>query len=235
MPHVHPDLPPRTRLALTATPILASLAFGGVLGLLWPWERVLALGGAAAAATVWAGKFVIVGPVTLEGAMPFTPWDLALMVAWMDVCVAALVVANFALLERIPWIGERLRHLEESGRRAVSRKRSLRKIAEVVVALFVMFPVAGTGAVGAAVLGRLFGLNVRRILLSVLAGTLVGCFTLAGAAHVLGAALAGVRHELWFKLTGTGVLVAVVAFLGWWGHRIGAGLTRHSDDDEPHG
>src|SRR5690606_15986394 len=55
----------------------------------------------------------------------------------------------------------------------------MRKTAIAGIVLFVMFPIAGTGAIGASFIGILLGVHRARLIAAVSAGGLIGGMTMA--------------------------------------------------------
>lgn len=210
-------LPKRLRLTLTLVPIALTLAILITMYSLWSWKRVLALGTAAVAAFVYLGKFIILTPAVSE-KVAFTPWELALLVIYLDICTGCVVGGNLGTLYRLPWIGERLADMEQYGRLTLSERPFMRRMATLGVVLFVMFPVTGTGAVGASILGRLLGLRIRRILLCISLGSAIGCGTLAAFSDLLAGILMPLRDDLWFQILGIG---AILLLIGWFTFRAG--------------
>lgn len=194
----------RGRFARTLIP-LGSLA--GTLGLLYALapEHVERLPGYMAFAFVVAGKFIVLAPLLQEG-VPYGPYYLATMIALMDVTTALFVALHLDVLYRLPWIGRRLRGMEEYGRRTLEQKPWYRRWAVGGVAVFVMFPLTGTGAIGGTLFGRLIGLSPLQILGGIAAGAVAGSFAMAIFADALARILAPIRHTLGFKIASAAVV-----------------------------
>lgn len=201
----------RRRLGLTLIP-LGFLA--GTLGLLYALapEHVAQLPGYMAFAFVVAGKFIVLAPLLQEG-VPYGPYYLAAMIALMDVTTALFVVLHLDVLYRLPWIGRRLRGMEEYGRRTLEEKPWYRRWAIGGVAVFVMFPLTGTGAIGGTLFGRLIGLRPMQILAGIAAGAFAGSFGMAIFADVLARVLAPIRDTLGFKIVSAAVVGAFLLIL----------------------
>ena len=105
----------------------------------------------------YANKFII-----LRGAMPsahFGPWAIAALVVWLDLATVLFMIANLDLLYRMPYVGRKIRETHIAGRRLLHVHRWLGKVAVLGLAIFVGFPVFGTGSVGGTLFARLVGLD----------------------------------------------------------------------------
>lgn len=131
-----------------------------------------------------AGKFIVLG-----GAVPgnlFSPWQLAVLITYMDTLTGVLLVYNVDFFFRIPWLGPRLRRIRLQARRVLQANLWLRRSSFIGVILFVMFPLTGTGAVGASFLGKFMGLYRFSLLGAIALGGALGSFSLAALAVLLG-------------------------------------------------
>jgi hypothetical protein len=80
-----------------------------------------------------------------------------------------------AFMFGLPWLGDKLLALASDGEFVVQAQPWIRRATFVGLMAFVMFPVASTGSIGGAILGRLLGLPRRTTLLGVSLGSLMGC------------------------------------------------------------
>ncbi len=131
-----------------------------------------------------AGKFIV-----LSGAVPgnlFTPWELGILITYMDTLTGILFVYNVDLFFRIPVVGERLRMIRIRARRMLHANPWLRRQSYIGIILFVMFPFTGTGAVGASFLGKFMGLNRFAHLGAICLGGALGGFSMASLTALLG-------------------------------------------------
>jgi hypothetical protein len=53
------------------------------------------------------------------------------------------------------------------------------------VVLFVMFPLQGSGGIGATLVGRMMGLSPGKVLVAIAIGSLIGCTVIALGAEVI--------------------------------------------------
>lgn len=192
------------RAGLTLVP-WAFLA--GTLGLLYVLapNHATQLPGYMAFAFVVAGKFIVLAPLLQEG-VPYGPYYLATMITLMDITTALFVALHLDVLYRLPGIGRRLRAMEEYGRRTLEEKPWYRRWAIGGVAVFVMFPLTGTGAIGGTLFGRLIGLGPLQILGGIAAGAVAGSFAMAIFADAMARIVAPIRHTLGFKIASAAVV-----------------------------
>ena len=160
------------------------------------------------------GKFAALAGV--GGDSIFNPWELATLVVYMDVMIATVLVLNLPRLYRLPGIGPALEDLAEHGLHMLETRRWLGRVTFLGVAMFVMFPLTGTGAIGGSIFGRLLGLPARRTLAAITMGSLIGSFTMAAFAGTLSHVFTRELRNSWqFQAVGLSVLVLVVGVL-WW-------------------
>ncbi len=209
----------RNRILQTAAG--AGLALGAltVMAATLTATQFVALKGLIVLTFFYAGKFVVLLPA-LEREVPFSPYFLAGMVALMDVVTALVVGANLDLLYRTPWAGPRLADLEENGRRMLRARPWLGRLATAGVAVFVMFPLTGTGAIGGTLFGRLIGLRPAAILGGIAAGAIFGSYGMAAGADALAGLLEPIRHTTWFRALGLAVVAGFAGVLVWQGMRM---------------
>ena len=159
------------------------------------------------------GKFIVLG-----GSVPgelFSPWELALLITYMDTLTGVLFVYNVDLFFRLPFLGYRLRRIRIRARRVLQVNPWLRQRSYLGVVLFVMFPLTGTGAVGAAFLGKFMGLNRFGHLAAISLGGAMGGFSMAALAALLGREKANeLLHQPWILGGMILALLALLFFLG---------------------
>lgn len=208
-------------LAATAGVLLA-------LGLTRGYDFVLKLVGTAIGTFFGLGRFVILlgsdQPARHAALSPehageaarykfMTSVELFAMVTWMDVLAATLLIFHAGFLYRIPWLGPRMLALHGDGQFFLRYQPWIRRFTFVGLAMFVMIPVAATGSVGGAILGRLLGMTRRASLLAILCGTLAGNAMMFS----LGRAIRRIPfldpHNPWNYAAGLGIIVLVIALL----------------------
>jgi uncharacterized membrane protein len=157
------------------------------------------------------GKFLVVRGISPRG---FTPWELAIIVFYLDLAVAFFLTFNLDHAYRIPGFGRRLEALQRYGSEVLGERPWLRKLTSLGVVLFVMFPLTGTGAIGGSLFGRLLGLGRLRTYSSIAVGSAIGCFGMAALADFVATLIPEeVRNSLWFEMIGIVLIALLILFL----------------------
>ena len=190
-------------------PIVGTAALAVLLGMLIGWDNLRAVVIKAVVSAVFAGKFIILAGVSSD----LGPWVLAAVVVYLDVIVALILAYNLDVIYRLPWIGGKLLGLQEYGRYTLRQKPYLRRLSFIGLAVFVLFPIAATGAVGGSILGRLLGMRPYRIVLAIATGSVVGCSAMAAFAEVLASILEPIKDKWWFHAIGVAAVGAFVLVL----------------------
>lgn len=184
---------------------------------------------ALATATV-AGKFVVIRGIHDEGFFD-SPYKLALLVVYLDLIVALIAVYNIGIFYRIPKFGAKIRDMQRNGKKILARNPWMGKVTFIGIIAFVMFPLAGTGAIGGSIFGRLLGVSRAKTMTAIAIGSVIGAFLMALLADLFGATLERFRDNP-FSLVG-GLLAIGLAV--WWLIRIAnraAGLDGDDEDAE---
>ncbi|MDD3071302.1 small multi-drug export protein [Methanoculleus horonobensis] len=193
-------------------PFVIALALFAGLYLIEPYQQFLVISGLLAAYFVPpAGKESII-PIAIVMGYPW--WLITLAIFLLDVAVSLFVVWNFDLALKIPLVGRLLESGMTAGRNYTDARPWLRRFSTIGLALFVFFPLQGTGAMNGAILGRLLGLEKARVFACVCTGSLASSLVIALGSDAL---LDIYRHD---PALGIGILVAIVvavlaAFVGW--------------------
>ncbi|BBM86765.1 small multi-drug export protein [Candidatus Uabimicrobium amorphum] len=163
------------------------------------------------------GKFVIFAPVvkSLDVDILFNSYELAAMVIYMDTAVAFLIVYNFHLLKKIYFIGDKLQHIQEDSYYLLQSSKWMYDFAIIAIVLFVSFPIAGTGAIGAAFLASILGFSRLVSIFWIFVGSVLGCFSLAFGAVYFKAKLKVFLESPIFFFTSIGVFVLLLFLAGW--------------------
>ncbi len=192
-------------------PLLVTAAGLAVLWFVSGFGAVQRLVGYGVVSFFALGKLLILKGITDR---VFGPFELAALVLYMDVAAAFFLVFNLDHVYRIRGFGGRLERLQESGREMLAGHPWMGKLTFTGVALFVMFPLTGTGAIGGSLFGRLLGMRKYEILLAIFAGSAAGCFGIALLADRVAAILPEpVRESILFDAIGIGLVVLLVALL----------------------
>lgn len=212
---------------LTLSPPLTAAVIATGIILFFGIEKLASLAWVVPSTFFVLGKFAVWIPV-FDPLYNGSVWELALLVTWMDISTAMVLGANFHFFFRLPLAGTVLRSMQEEAAKVLARDPGLRRRAFVGIALFVLFPVAGTGAVAGTILGRMLGMRPWYLVGSIATGAASGCFLMAISGEALARAFENIRSELWFQMVGIAlVLVLLVVVLGPIFRRLrGAGLEK---------
>jgi len=99
---------------------------------------------------------------------------ISFSITFIDTIVSLFLVWNFDILKKIPGIGHILTTVETKGAKILKDKPWIKRLAFTGDLLFVMFPLQGSGGVGASIIGKAIGLSPYRTVLAVFLGTLIG-------------------------------------------------------------
>lgn len=138
----------------------------------------------ATGASLAAGRLIILGG-TAGSEIGLTPFQLVLLVLYLDTIWAVVLTLHAGVLFHIPWLGKRLSMAVRDGTQMVRHHRWMRRATSVAVLMFVMLPVSSTGSIGGSLLGRFLGLSALNTFVIVIAGSILGCAAMYGSAEVL--------------------------------------------------
>ncbi|WP_372364643.1 small multi-drug export protein [Candidatus Uabimicrobium sp. HlEnr_7] len=165
------------------------------------------------------GKFIIFAPVvpleSLNFELLFSPYELATMVVYMDTAVAFLIVYNFHMLKKVYFIGKKLERVQEDSYYLLKSSTWMYDFAILGIVLFVSFPIAGTGAVGAAFLASILGFSRLVSIFWIFIGSIIGCFGLAVGAVYFESKLKTFLESPVFFFSSIGLFVILIIFTGW--------------------
>jgi uncharacterized membrane protein len=183
-------------------------------GLIWAFAETQWLLGHVVLSFFLAGKFIVLGASVPDN--PFSCWELALLITYMDTLTGIILVYNMDVLFRIPRLGPVLWGLRAKARQALVANAWLRKLSYLGVIIFVTFPISGTGAIGGSFLGKFMGLHRLPHLLAIGMGGAVGGFSMATLAASVGEENARVLVQENPYLTGVALLLLILV-LAWLG------------------
>jgi len=147
------------------------------IGLEAGWDFVGRLVRQAVITFFGLGRFVILAggdPGNDATLSSLTRSQLFLMVTYMDLLVASLLVLHAGVIFRIPRIGPKLAALQDDGHFILGLHPWMRRTTFVGLVAFITFPLAATGSVGGAILGRLLGMSRLATFSAILVGSVVG-------------------------------------------------------------
>lgn len=158
-------------------PFLVTAVVLGVIGIYAGWDFVGRLARQAVITFFALGRFVILAggdPGNDATLSSLTRSQLFLMVTYMDMLVASLLVLHAGVIFRIPRIGPKLAALQDDGHFILGLNPWMRRMTFVGLVAFIVFPLAATGSVGGAILGRLLGMSRAATFTAILIGSIIG-------------------------------------------------------------
>ncbi|MEK0324284.1 MAG: small multi-drug export protein [Nitrosopumilus sp.] len=96
----------------------------------------------------------------------------------LDSLTAVFLALNFNLLYSLPFFGNLIKKFEKVGNKTLERRKWIKRFSTLGLLLFMLIPFQGTGAVSTSLIGRLAGVDVYRVVLAVVAGSVVTTVTL---------------------------------------------------------
>ena len=129
-----------------------------------------------------AGKETVI-PLGIALGIPW--WYMALSVVMIDVETGLFMALNFDLAYRIPLVGPVLGDLTKKTQQFIFDHHWLSGLWFVAIVLMVMVPILGSGGVRGSIAGKLLGMSTLLTFLAILAGALIGCFSIALGSDVI--------------------------------------------------
>jgi uncharacterized membrane protein len=168
-------------------PVVLFFAMLGIIYLIFDHWKALAIIGFM----IWYifppfGKETIIPMAVIANDINFITISLA--IAFMDMVMAMIIVFNFGFIKKFPGIGPWIIRFEKNNRKALDESRLFRDLAFLGIILFVMVPFQGSGGVMASIIGRLIGMEPRRIFTAITAGAITGCLAIGYLADTIGQA-----------------------------------------------
>ena len=171
------------RIFRLALPFLLGIPWLILLLFLLPYDVWLILGGLLIAYILPpAGKESVI-PIGIALGVPW--WIMALSIALMDVLSGIFVALNFDIALKIPGVGGWIRKFVAGGEEFFRKRPWMERFYFMGVVLFVMFPLQGSGGIGATLVGRMMGLSPGKVLGAIAIGSLIGCTVIALGAEVI--------------------------------------------------
>jgi uncharacterized membrane protein len=169
---------------------------------------MLALLTHAGLSLAFAGKFIIFA--ALQEDAP-TLWQLVALVFLLDMLFAFALAGGLRVLERAPLLGSGLLKARLRAQEIIREYPGLERRAFFGVMLFVLLPLAGTGAITGSFLARIFGLSRVHGLAAIATGSAVTALLFALLARFVGD-----RAESFLKNPAlTGLSTVVILFVCW--------------------
>jgi uncharacterized membrane protein len=156
-------------------------------------ETLAELGRLVATSLLLVGKFVIF--VGLHEDSAFSPWSLALVVWLIDLLIAFAMLSGLGTLEQAPVLGSWLRRARRRAQRVLVDYPGFERMAFFGVILYVMMPLAATGAVTGSFASRLTGLSRMTGVCAIAIGSLGTALTFAALAELMGEGAENLLHS----------------------------------------
>lgn len=180
------DVSWRERVAVLGGMGLAlAIAYG--LGMMFAPGKTVELTVAVPTSFFAIGKFLPLWAIS--GKSSFSAYGLGLVIWIMDTCSVCLVVYAMEGFYRIRPLKRGLDKIHKNARLVLAAYPGIRRGAVIGIVVFVLFPIAGTGAVGASFIGILLGMNRFVLIAAVSVGGFLGGFLMAYVAVHFGSAL----------------------------------------------
>ncbi|NUM35648.1 MAG: small multi-drug export protein [Candidatus Brocadiae bacterium] len=162
------------------------------------------------------GKFIVFVPV-IPDVFPnikisFSIWNMVAMIIFMDTCTAILLGYNIHLLTKLKWLGAKFKSIRTDCFYLLEASPWMKKGASVAVALFVAFPVAGTGAVSGTFLAYLLGFKRLYTIFLIFMGSVFGTVPLGLGALYMKKNLKDVLEDPVYFFISLGIMIV---FLVW--------------------
>jgi uncharacterized membrane protein len=168
------------------------LLAGLILGLRYAHDSTVELVGLIPVSNMAVGKFLPLWGIT--GQSNFSPFELGLVIWVIDTYTVLFIVYGLEGLYRFAYLKRAIDRVRSNASLVLAAYPRMRKGAVLGVGLFVLFPIAGTGAMMGAFLGILLGLHRHIVIMAVSAGGLLGGMIMAFLAVYFGGALMSLRE-----------------------------------------
>lgn len=174
---VHPfDVSWRERVVvLGSLSLFLLIAF--LLGQEYAPAKIVELYAVVPMAFIVAGKFIPLWGIS--GQNNLGPYELGVVIWVLDTITVLVFVYSFEAFYKIAPIKRALDRLYAKMKLVLRAYPIMRRASTIGVVLFVLFPVSGTGALGASVIGLLLGMHRAVLIAAVSTGGLIGGFSMA--------------------------------------------------------
>ncbi len=192
-----------------------------VYGLLYQPSKTLELIGIIPASVFLVGKFLPMWGAS--GESNFSPWQLGLVIWILDTFTVLVIVYGLEAFYRFKRLKQKLETIQSNAQLVLRAYPKMKRGAIVAVILFVLFPLAGTGAMVGSFLGILLGLHRYVLIGAVSLGGLLGGMAMAYAATHFGSAVVALRtaqQNLPVKVAIITAVACVIAAIFIWGNRL---------------
>ncbi len=138
------------------------------------------------------------------------PALMAVSVAIIDILVGLFLLWNYPMLYRVPILGKWAKKTEVKARKMIEEGRGFSKIAFLGLVLWVIVPFQGSGALSATIIGKMSGMDEKKVWLAIILGALAGTFMVAYSFNLI---ITAFRSDLLLGIIIVAAIAAVVAIL----------------------
>lgn len=138
------------------------------------------------------------------------PALMALSIAVVDILVGLFLLWNYKALYYIPLLGKWARKTELKAQKMIVEGKGFSKLAFLGLVLFVIVPFQGSGAVSATIIGKMGGMEAKKVWAAIIVGALAGTFMVAYSFNLL---IEAFRSDFLLGITAVATVTAVVAIL----------------------
>ncbi|MFQ6012851.1 MAG: small multi-drug export protein [Thermoplasmata archaeon] len=143
--------------------------------------------------------------IPLGVSLGIHPALMAFSIAMVDVLVGLFLLWNYRVLYYVPLLGRWAHKMEVKAKRMIEEGRGFSKLAYLGLILFVIVPFQGSGAVSATILGKMSGMDAKKVWSAIILGAFAGTFMVAYSFNLV---LTAFRSNF---LLGVAVVLVVVA------------------------
>ena len=215
-------------------PVYLGVVLALILGLRLAATATVELVGLIPVSFFAAGKFLPLWAAS--GKSAFGPYELGVVIWILDTFTVLNIVYALEGFYRVAPLKRGLDKVQRNARLVLAAYPGFRRAALAGVILVVLFPIAGTGAIGGTFIGILLGMNRFVLIGAVSFGGLLGGMLMAFAAvHFEGAviSLQQMQQDSSSKYLFIGAAVFVIVLGLWWLNRAyNAALERAQLEDE---
>lgn len=163
--------------------------------------------------------------IPLGVSLGVDPTLMAFSVAMVDVLVGLFLLWNYKVLYYVPILGKWAHKMEFKAKKMIDEGRGFSKLAYLGLVLFVIVPFQGSGAVSATILGKMSGMDAKKVWSAIILGAFAGTFMVAYSFNLV---LTAFRSNL-FLGAGVVLVVAAVAVFFYlrWKRQTGKSITLH--------
>lgn len=196
-------------------PILSFFIFFVILFLILPGDiasRYLFSGSIYLVPSPFGDKTILI--TTAPSALRYGRYLMAIELCLMDTLLAWFLSYNLEWARDWKKGDKMFRYIEKKTGFLFQKRPWIRKVATIFLALFVMFPLQGSGGLVASLVGKFMGLKPWKVIISISIGSLIGCIAIAYMADTIAKVFSTP-----VKVTLFGILVLLIGSFFVYSHR----------------